>query len=74
MADPSEFWFWLLALGVAVVGGGRTWVFDSAFFVILNLAVGGSFLGPTGQPDANTAFPQPMTVDYVRAYTRDSGP
>ena len=23
MADPSEFWFWLLALGVAVVGGGR---------------------------------------------------
>ncbi len=58
----------------AVVGGGRTWVFDSPFFVILNLAVGGSFLGPTGQPDANTAFPQPMTVDYVRAYTRVSGP
>jgi len=23
LADPSEFWFWLLALGVAVVGGGR---------------------------------------------------
>lgn len=57
-----------------VVGGGRTWVFDSPFFVILNLAVGGSFLGPTGQPDANTAFPQAMTVDYVRAYTRVSGP
>jgi hypothetical protein len=39
----------------------------------LNLAVGGSFLTATGQPDANTVFPQTMTVDYVRAYTRVPG-
>lgn len=57
----------------ALLGGGRSWVFDSPFFVILNVAVGGSFLTPTGQPDANTAFPQRMTVDYVRAYSRVAG-
>jgi beta-glucanase (GH16 family) len=56
-----------------IIGGGRTWVYDSPFFVILNLAVGGSFLTATGQPDANTVFPQTMTVDYVRAYTRVPG-
>ncbi|MDX2015724.1 MAG: glycoside hydrolase family 16 protein [Myxococcaceae bacterium] len=54
----------------SVVGGGRTWVFDDPFFLILNLAVGGTFLTPTGQPDANTVFPQALTVDFVRAYTR----
>jgi beta-glucanase (GH16 family) len=57
-----------------VLGGGRSWVFDSPFFLILNLAVGGTFLTPTGQPDANTVFPQSLTVDYVRSYTRVQGP
>jgi beta-glucanase (GH16 family) len=45
--------------------GGSRWVFDHPFFVILNVAVGGNFIGP---PDANTTFPQTMTVDYVRVY------
>jgi len=45
------------------------WVFDHSFFVILNVAVGGNFVGP---PDASTSFPQTMTVDYVRVY--GSGP
>jgi beta-glucanase (GH16 family) len=35
------------------------------FFVILNLAVGGAW---PGNPDATTAFPQQMRVDYVRVY------
>jgi beta-glucanase (GH16 family) len=56
-----------------VIGGGRTWVYDSPFFVILNLAVGGSFLTAAGQPDSNTLFPSSMTVDYVRSYTRVPG-
>jgi beta-glucanase (GH16 family) len=43
------------------------WVFEHPFFVILNLAVGG---GWPGNPDATTAFPQQMLVDYVRVYTR----
>ncbi|HEU4390590.1 MAG TPA: glycoside hydrolase family 16 protein [Blastocatellia bacterium] len=41
------------------------WVFDHPFFLILNVAVGGNF---PGNPDANTVFPQTMTVDYVRVY------
>ncbi|MBK8230820.1 MAG: glycoside hydrolase family 16 protein [Candidatus Eisenbacteria bacterium] len=41
------------------------WVFDHPFFIILNLAVGGNFVGP---PDANTVFPQTMLVDWVRVY------
>jgi beta-glucanase (GH16 family) len=53
-----------------LVQGSRTWVYDHPFFVILNLAVGGTFLGGSGQPDANTVFPQTMTVDWVRAYQR----
>jgi beta-glucanase (GH16 family) len=41
------------------------WVYDHPFFLILNVAVGGSFTGP---PNASTPFPQKMTIDYVRVY------
>ena len=41
------------------------WVFDHPFFIILNLAVGGNFVG---SPNENTVFPQTMIVDYVRVY------
>jgi beta-glucanase (GH16 family) len=41
------------------------WVFDHPFFIILNLAVGGNYVGP---PDASTSFPQTMLVDWVRVY------
>ena len=41
------------------------WVFNTSFFMILNVAVGGNFLGA---PDNTTTFPQTMTVDYVRIY------
>jgi beta-glucanase (GH16 family) len=44
---------------------GKKWVFDHPFFLLLNFAVGG---GWPGDPDASTAFPQKMVVDYVRAY------
>ncbi len=43
------------------------WVFDHPFFIVLNLAVGGSW---PGYPDATTVFPQDMLVDYVRVYQR----
>lgn len=49
----------------ASMTGGRTWVFDHPFSILLNLAVGGNFLG---NPDATTVFPQSMIVDYVRVY------
>lgn len=44
---------------------GKKWVFDHPFFIILNVAVGGHFVGP---PDAGTVFPQTMLVDWVRVY------
>lgn len=42
---------------------GGQWVFDHPFFIILNVAVGGSW---PGAPDSTTSFPQQMLVDYVR--------
>jgi beta-glucanase (GH16 family) len=41
------------------------WVFDTPFFLILNLAVGGNLGGPV---PTGTAFPTPMAIDYVRVY------
>ncbi|RME97212.1 MAG: glycoside hydrolase family 16 protein [Bacteroidetes bacterium] len=42
------------------------WVFnDSPFFILLNVAVGGSFVG---FPTSRTPFPQQMIIDYVRVY------
>ena len=41
------------------------WVYDQPFFLILNLAVGGTFGGP---PNDFTPFPGAMIVDYVRVY------
>ena len=43
-----------------------TWPFDQGpMFIILNLAVGGDW---PGNPNATTAFPSNMLVDYVRVY------
>ncbi len=42
------------------------WVFDNGpFYMLLNVAVGGTFDGP---PNEETVFPQTMLVDYVRVY------
>jgi beta-glucanase (GH16 family) len=42
------------------------WVFDNNdFYIIMNVAVGGSFVG---SPGVNTVYPQSMLVDYVRIY------
>src|SRR5262249_594036 len=46
----------------------KSWVFDSPFFMIVDLAVGGIY---GGDPDDTTVFPQTMLVDYVRVYTRE---
>lgn len=45
--------------------GGKEWVFDHPFFLLLNVAVGGNW---PGNPDDTTTFPQTMQVDYVRVY------
>lgn len=48
------------------VPDGAEWVFDDhSFFVLLNVAVGGNFVG---FPVDSTPLPQQMIVDYVRIY------
>ncbi|MDX5319963.1 MAG: glycoside hydrolase family 16 protein, partial [Bacteroidota bacterium] len=41
------------------------WVYNQPFFLIMNVAVGGTF---PGSPNAKTEFPASMFVDYVRVY------
>lgn len=41
------------------------WVYDHPFFMILNIAVGGNYLG---NPNSQTPFPQKMIIDYVKVY------
>ncbi|NVJ87941.1 MAG: glycoside hydrolase family 16 protein [Flavobacteriaceae bacterium] len=45
---------------------GTNWVFnDREFYIILNVAVGGSF---AGSPNVETVFPQTMEIDYIRVF------
>jgi beta-glucanase (GH16 family) len=39
--------------------------FDQPFHLIMNLSIGGGFVG---NPDASTVFPQRFEIDYVRVY------
>ena len=47
---------------------GAVWPFDAgqSNFIILNLAIGGSW---PGNPDGTTPFPSEVLIDYVRIYT-----
>ncbi len=54
---------WQVVVPAGLPAGG-TWVFDHPFFVLLNVAVGGGYVGP---PDPSV-FPQSMIVDWVRVY------
>jgi beta-glucanase (GH16 family) len=47
---------------------GAKWVYDHPFFILLNVAVGGDW---PGNPDASSAYPQTMLVDYVRVYRKN---
>ncbi|MFO0864050.1 MAG: glycoside hydrolase family 16 protein [Gemmataceae bacterium] len=44
--------------------------FDQPFYLVMNVAVGGNFLG---NPDRTTQFPAEMVVDYVRVYEKVGG-
>ena len=41
------------------------WVYNQPFFILLNVAVGGNYVG---FPTAQTPFPQKMIIDYVKVY------
>jgi beta-glucanase (GH16 family) len=45
------------------------WVYDKPFFLILNVAVGGTFVG---FPTIQTPFPQKLIVDYIRVYKENN--
>ena len=51
------------------VVGDREWVFDQEFFILMNVAIGGTFGGNVG---LDTKFPTNMYVDYIRVYQRTS--
>jgi len=63
--DPTNIFYVRTASDVP---SGLTWDFNHPFFVLLNLAVGGTGSWP-GPPDSSTPSPAIMTVDYVRYYT-----
>jgi beta-glucanase (GH16 family) len=46
--------------------GTRTWPFDRPQFLILNLAIGGTWGGLQGIDDS--LFPHRLVIDYVRVY------
>lgn len=48
--------------------GEGVWIFNKPFYILMNLAVGGTFVG---SPNAETQFPQTMLIDYVRVYEFD---
>ncbi|BBY86486.1 glycoside hydrolase family 16 protein [Mycolicibacterium tokaiense] len=48
----------------AELASGAPWIYDTPFFAVLNLAVGGTWPGPVGAG----VLPARMTVDWVRFY------
>ena len=64
--DKLDGEVWQVVVPKALPEGGA-WAFDHEFFVLLNLAVGGNYVGP---PDP-AVFPQAMIVDYVRVYAEE---
>jgi beta-glucanase (GH16 family) len=63
--DRSYFTFENEGTGIDV------WPFDKECYLILNIAVGGSWGGAEGVDDS--IFPQKFCIDYVRAYQRKRG-
>jgi beta-glucanase (GH16 family) len=64
--DPTQPYFVITASDLPA---GDTWPFSSSanpFFIIMNIAVGGTLGAPT---DSGTGSQLPMLVDYVRQYT-----
>ncbi|PHI21154.1 glycosyl hydrolase family 16 [Lewinellaceae bacterium SD302] len=44
------------------------WVYDHPFFMILNVAIGGNYVG---FPTSETPLPQSMVIDYVRVFAAE---
>ena len=68
--DGQEF-FRATPASLQAAKGNVSWVYNHAFFIILNLAVGGNF--GAGNP-ASLPAESKMLVDYVHVSTSDSAP
>ena len=44
------------------------WVYNTPFFMLMNLAIGGTYVG---YPEPDEVFPKELVIDYVRVYTRN---
>lgn len=62
---PDRIVWWVDGKAYAQLKAYRGWPFDKPFFLIINVAVGG---GWPGSPNAQTVFPAPLAVDWVRVY------
>ena len=62
--NPTNIFFVVTASDIPST---QQWDFNHPFFLLLNLAVGGTGSWP-GPPDTSTPNPAVMTVDYVRWY------
>lgn len=71
--EPSRIrWYLDDQLYATVTPGGlrdRPWVFDHDFYLLINVAVGGTF---PGNPDTSLTLPRTMLIDYIRHYTKPS--
>ncbi len=68
--DPGNVFYVITAADVLA---GQSWAFNHAFYLLMNLAVGGDGSWP-GPADATTPTPTVMTVDYVRIYKATAVP
>lgn len=63
--SPASVFFVVTASDIP---SGFMWDYNHPFFLLLNLAVGGTGSWP-GPPDSSTPSPAVIQVDYVRVYT-----
>lgn len=62
---PSRVVWWVDGHPYAQLKRYKGWVFNSPFYLILNIQVGGQW---PGTPNSATRFPARMAVDWVRVY------
>lgn len=74
--DPGRIVWWVdgqefMTIDASAIADKGEWVYDHPFFMLLNLAIGGT-LGGAVAP--STPFPAVMKIDYVRVFSREPPP
>lgn len=71
---PQQIVFWVdgipyFKVTKSMVEQRGKWVYDHPFYLLLNVAVGGTW---PGNPDSSSTYPQRLLVDYIRVYQLDT--